>query len=67
MIEKIVAPAAAVIGTAAAAMAGATIALMLTIPTGRAVPTAGGEVVLPFLEAALRMLADAFWATLQYL
>ena len=67
MIEKIVAPAAAVVGTAAVAMAGATIALMLTIPTGRAVPTAGGEVVLPFLEAALRMLADAFWATLQYL
>jgi hypothetical protein len=67
MIEKIVAPAAAVIGTVAAAMAGATIALMLTIPTGRAVAPTGGDVVLPFLEAAVKMLADAFWTMLQYL
>ena len=67
MIEKIVAPAAAVIGTAAAAMAGATIALILTLPTGRAVASTGSDVVLPFLEAGLRMLADAFWSVLQYL
>jgi hypothetical protein len=67
MIEKIVAPAAAVIGTAAAAMAGATIALILTIPTGRAVASTGSDVVFPFLEAALRMLGDAFWSVLQNL
>ena len=66
MMQRIVAPAAAVIGTAAAAMAAATITLLLTIPAGKPLPVASGT-VLPFFEAMLSVIADAFLTLLTYL
>ena len=66
MMQRIVAPAAAVIGTAAAAMAGATIALLLAIPSGKPLPAARGA-VLPFVQAMLSVIADVVLALLRYL
>jgi hypothetical protein len=67
MMQRIVAPTAAFLGAAAAATAAATIALLLTLPTVRAVPPSDGNDVLPFLYAVVTMITDAAWALLKYL
>jgi hypothetical protein len=66
MIQRILAPVAAVIGLLATAMATATIALVFTMPTERTIPVASG-VIQPFFNVMLRMIADAVWAALRYL
>ena len=66
MMQRIVAPAAAVVGTVAAVMAGATITLLLAVPSHKPVTAASGA-VLPFFQAMLSILADAFLALLRYL
>jgi hypothetical protein len=66
MTQRIVAPAAAIVAMVAATMAGATISLLFTIPTGRAAAPPGSD-ILPFFHAVLTMIADAVWSFLQYL
>jgi hypothetical protein len=66
MSERILAPAALVI-TTATAMSGAVITLLLSAPaTDPAAGFAGGD-VLPFLREVLAVIADSFWALIQYL
>ena len=66
MNERILAPAALVI-TTATAMSGAVITLLLSAPaTNPPTGFAGGD-VLPFLREVLAVIADSFWALIQYL
>ena len=66
MNQRIMAPAAAVIGLAATAMSGAAISLLLTAPTQVGATVSRGD-VMPFLEEVLAVIAGVFWSVLQYL
>jgi hypothetical protein len=66
-MQRIVVPAAALVGTLAAATAAATITLAFTIPGGQAVVQPGGTLLLPFLRDVLTVLAGAVWAVIGYL
>jgi hypothetical protein len=66
MTQRILTPAAAVIGLAATAMAGAAISLLLTAPTDVGAAVSRGDVI-PFLESVLTVIADVVWGVLQYL
>ena len=66
MSERILAPAAAIAVTAVA-ISGAAIALLLGSPAAdHAAIVARGD-VLPFLSAVFQLIADSFWAFLEYL
>jgi hypothetical protein len=67
MMQRIVVSTAAVVGAMATAAAAATIALLLTLPSGRAVAQPAESGILPFLQAVVSVLVDAVWAVLEYL
>jgi hypothetical protein len=66
MTQRILTPAAAVIGLAATAMAGAALSLLLTAPADVGAAVSHGD-VMPFLEAVLTVIADVVWGVLKYL
>jgi hypothetical protein len=67
MMDRIVVPTAAVVGTLATATAVATIGLLLTSPTAQVVVPPGGAGLLPYLYAVATTLVEAVWAVLRYL
>lgn len=66
MNERILAP-AAFIGVTAVVMSSAAIALLLSSPAANHAAIVARSDVLPFLSAVFSLIADTFWAFLQYL